>query len=136
LIKSVFPLWTNSVALTSDGWVDAAGNGYLSLIAHFFNCLSGEIEFRVLGLIHIKESMTAEVQQHHIQDLLTELFGNVTDFSITTITTDNASVMKAMARILGMNHIGCFAHSLQLSLKNHLSGKKGVFCNLVTKVLY
>ena len=108
----------------------------MSLTAHFFNRLSHEIETRVLGLIYCEESQTADAQHKQISDLLSNFFGDVENFTVTAITTDNAAVMKATARLLKMTHVGCFAHSLQLSLKDNLYGKKkGVFVDLVTKVL-
>lgn len=39
---------------------------------------------------------------------------------IVAITTDNAAVMVAAVRILGVRHLGCFAHTLNLLVQNSL----------------
>lgn len=39
---------------------------------------------------------------------------------IVAITTDNTAVMVAAVRILGVRHLGCFAHTLNLLVQNSL----------------
>ena len=88
-------------------------------------------------MVSCEESMTAIVQQQIIREKLEYFLGTDKHFQVVAMTTDNASVMLATARLLGFNHVGCFAHALQLCLKSHLSGKKkSVFNLLVQKVLF
>ena len=88
-------------------------------------------------MVSCEESMTCHRAAAGHSEKLEYFLGTDKHFQVVAMTTDNASVMLATACLLGFNHVGCFAHALQLCLKSHLSGKKkSVFNLLVQKILF
>ena len=85
-----------------------------------------QLKSRILATREVTERHTGRNISQIIQDICDE-FGLT---SVVAITTDNASNMVACGADLGFNWIGCFAHSLQLSVNEGL--KLPIISKMVT----
>jgi hypothetical protein len=100
-------------SLSFDEWTSQKNHRYINLNVHHI-----ETHFN-LGLIRIHGSCTAE---HCIELVLKQLKKFETD--IIGITTDGASVMVKVGRLLPCYQQLCFAHGLQLAVIDVLYKKK------------
>ena len=106
----------DSVALTTDHWTSPAVDSYVGLTAHFIT-QEWNLQTRVL--------QTKEVQERHtalnIADDLRAVI-NEWDLSekMTGITSDNARNIVAALALLPWPRVSCFAHTLQLAVKEGL----------------
>uniref|UniRef100_A0A1A8QR33 HAT C-terminal dimerisation domain-containing protein n=1 Tax=Nothobranchius rachovii TaxID=451742 RepID=A0A1A8QR33_9TELE len=105
-----------TVALTCDAWTSRATESYVTITAHHIND-EWILQSHVLQTRAMHETHTGE----HIAALLKE---TVTEWGLNTkkvvIVTDNAPNMAVAARLAGMTHIQCFAHSLNLASQKAL----------------
>ena len=103
------------VAVTTDLWTSLAMQGYITVTCHFINkdwiLKSIVIATRVMDDRHSGSNIA-----QHLRDIQTE-FGIR---SLVGITTDNASNMLVAADELGVVHIACFTHTLQLVVNDAL----------------
>ncbi|XP_073701142.1 E3 SUMO-protein ligase ZBED1-like [Garra rufa] len=104
------------VALTCDAWTSRATESYVTLTAHHIDD-QWNLKSHVLQTRAMRDSHTGE----HIAALLTEA---VTEWGLNgkdpVVVTDNASNMTVAARLAGLTHIQCFAHSLNLASQRAL----------------
>lgn len=104
------------VALTSDGWTSSIGDPYITVTVHYVNKKMKMIS-RVLNTTYMPESHTAE----HICKFLKEVAANwKISEKIVCVVTDNAANMIAAVRATGWKNETCFAHSLNLAVKDAL----------------
>jgi len=110
------------VAITTDAWTSAARDAYLGITCHFigetascFNLVSA-----ALDAVPILEDETAE----SLKTILSAVFEEwgITD-KVKCIVTDNAAAMIKAAQLLKIRHLPCFAHTLNLVIKNAVKCK-------------
>lgn len=99
--------------LTFDEWTSSMNKRYMNVNVHtFFN---GNALFWNLGLIRVFGSMPAESGVSILKTKLIE-FGLILEKDIINITTDGASVMKKLGRLISLSHQLCYAHGVQLGI--------------------
>ena len=99
--------------LTFDEWTSSMNKRYMNVNVHTF--LNGNAVFWNLGLIRVFGSMPAESGVSILKTKLTE-FGLILEKDIINITTDGASVMKKLGRLISPSHQLCYAHGVQLGI--------------------
>lgn len=121
----------NCLSFTSDGWTCRAGNGYLSLTAHY---LIPEFKMKNYTLCMRQiESHTGEDIGDSWVDMVNEWpLGDLNTVPIY-IATDNARNINTAVQSMGWNHIRCFAHTLNLALTD---SKNDDLRALFAKVIY
>lgn len=110
---------THAVSLTIDGWTSNANESYLGITCHFFEVTNSlTLHSTTLDVILIEKDETANNLSQLIRNCLTdwEIFDKVNH-----IVTDNAANMKLTVELLNKKHFPCFAHSLNLGLKNAIT---------------
>ena len=103
------------VALTSDLWTSNALEGYIGLTGHFIS-KNWELYAKVLATRHVRNRHTGENIAHEIKNLIKEFKIDL----CAGLVTDNAANMSVAADKLGLRHVGCFAHTLQLAIEDGL----------------
>lgn len=108
----------HSVSLTIDEWTSTANESYLGITCHFFEELlnsSINLHSTALDILLIEKDKTANNLSELIRNCLNEwgIFDKVNH-----IVTDNAANMKLTVELLNKKHFPCFAHSLNIVLKN------------------
>lgn len=108
----------HAISVTIDGWTSNANESYLGIICYFFEGIldsSLALHCTALDVILIEKDETAYNLSQLIRNCLIEweIFDKVNH-----IMTDNAANMKLSVELLNKKHFPCFAHSLNLVLKN------------------
>ena len=103
-------------ALTFDEWT-GANKRYLTVNVHF----SGA-DFINLGMIRVWSSQKAETLLKLVTIRLQEFELNWND--VVAITTDGASIMLKLGRLVDCEHIVCLSHTLHLVVGDVLYEKK------------
>lgn len=111
----------HAVSLTIDGWTSNANESYVGITCHFFEENSDSslaLHSTALDVILIEKDETAYNLSQLIRNCLTEwgIFDKVNH-----IVTDNAPNMKLSVDLLNKKHFPCFAHSLNLVLRNAIT---------------
>ena len=102
------------VSLTTEFWTSVANDSYLGITAHFVTP-NWELMSYVLQTREVEERHTAVNVAHLLQATAEEW--KITK-KLAAITTDNApNMINAVAIELQWEHIGCFAHTLQIAIK-------------------
>lgn len=104
-----------NVALTADMWSNESMDSFLTVTIHFFN--KDILKSYVLTTCDVPTSHTSENLAEIMSNLLTEwkILGK-----ISAIVTDNGPNMVKMCDLLGIRHMPCFAHTLNLTLDDSL----------------
>lgn len=120
---------TSFVALTTDIWTSSQTQAYLSVTAHYITR-----QFQLTSAVLKTVNMTTT---HTGENIAAELTKVIYEFSlkgkVVAVVSDNASNMTAAVRILGLRHLPCFAHTLNLIVRAALQETPGV-TQLVEKV--
>jgi uncharacterized protein YchJ len=127
---------TQTIALTTDGWTDNANHRFLSLTAHFID-VDWKLQSRCLDIIELDEAHTGEVIEEIIKERLQHyiVHDKKIIINVASITTDNGANMLKAVRLTTWNGIECFAHTLQLCIKDSLDGEEhGIFTSLLYKI--
>ena len=107
---------SSTVCLTTDIWTSRASQGYMTVTCHFID-ESWLLKTFVLETFHLSTSQSA-------QNITAELIRIAKEWEISdkvvALVTDNAANAVAAARLTGWTHIPCFAHSLNLIVKDAL----------------
>jgi hypothetical protein len=109
-LKEMLSTQATFVSLTMDLWTARNRQGYLGV-----TCLYLDQSFKLreftLDIAYVRYPHTAI----HIKDTLESILNewNIRK-KVFTITTDNASNMKKCVQDMGVNRLGCTAHTLQL----------------------
>ncbi|XP_072380666.1 E3 SUMO-protein ligase ZBED1-like [Diabrotica undecimpunctata] len=104
----------NAVCLTTDTWTSSTTESYLSVTAHFFeNNL--QLTSVLLECIKMEDRHTGENYSRHLK----EIVGNYgLEDNVAACTTDNAANVTLAVKLCNWQHIPCFAHTLNLIVKN------------------
>ena len=107
------------VALTSDIWTSCQTVGYLTLTCHYVNS-EWELCSLVLETVDFSVSHTAEHIAGELRRIV-DLWG-IKD-KVVCIVTDNASNCVAAIRLLNWRHLPCYAHTLNLVVRESLKAE-------------
>ncbi|KAJ2954908.1 hypothetical protein O0L34_g3232 [Tuta absoluta] len=104
-------------ALTFDEWTSINNHRYININIHSKSFKNGKM-FHNLGLIRIQGNMPAEVCISLIQARLAayDLTLSDCDNDVVAMTTDGASVMSRVGRLLPIFHQLCLAHGIHLAI--------------------
>ena len=109
-LKEMLSTQATSVSLTMDLWTARNRQGYLGVTCSYLDQFFKLREF-TLDITYVRYPHTAIHIKDTLEGILNEWGLNEKVF---TITTDNASNMKKCVQDIGVNHLGCTAHTLQL----------------------
>jgi hypothetical protein len=117
-----------SIAVTADSYRNVAGRDILGITAHAL-----DMEFKpvsaVIGVKEITFKQTSAALSASIQEELDQIFGDGKAPYVCSVVTDNAPNYLGAGKILSAMSIGCFAHLLQLVVKDVLRFRpKGDVC--------
>ncbi|XP_076134518.1 E3 SUMO-protein ligase ZBED1-like [Alosa pseudoharengus] len=102
-----------AVCLTADMWTSLTMDSYLGVTCHYTDA-NTNLGSVLLGVAKFPKAHTAD----NIKEALSHL---ITDWGltgmVTTLVTDNAANMVAATEKLGLRHLPCFAHTLNLIVK-------------------
>lgn len=106
----------NKIALTSDLWQNRNGTHFLTLTAHFF-----DLNLEYVSLIISFKRFTGRKLSDKLERFITKELDklNISD-KIVSITTDNGADVKKATSVHFGTRISCFAHNLNLTVKNSL----------------
>lgn len=120
---------TSHVSITTDIWTSSQTQAFLSVTAHYVTD-AFELQSAVLRTVHMTTNHTGE-------NIANELTKVIEEFSLreklVAIVSDNASNMTAAVKLLGIRHLPCFAHTLNLIVRAALQETTGVLA-LIDKV--
>ena len=103
------------VALTTDMWSSAANEGYLTITAHFVDGTWNLNNF-VLTTRSVEDRHTGLNIANEIRTMVA-LF-DIRESQLVGLVSDNVYNMVACGKALDWPHFPCFAHSLQLAIRN------------------
>ncbi len=101
---------TEWISLTSDIWTSVTSTPFLALTAHFLD-KNLRLSSKLIGCIKFGERHSSVNIKDKVKDLLEQY---EVQGKIVSCTTDNASNMVKAIRELGVTHIPCLAHKLNL----------------------
>lgn len=104
-------------SLTFDEWTSIKNRIYLNLNVHATDKM-----FWNLGLCRVNGTMPAE-KCVDIIDAKLKIYNICLDYDIVAITTDGASVMKKVGKIINADQQLCLAHGIQLAILEVLYNK-------------
>ena len=105
------------IAITTDCWTSRATDSYITATAHFIDS-EWNLRSVVLETVIMIEAHTSE----NLRKQLLNIFESwEIKEKIVAIVSDNASNIKKAIKELGLPHVGCFAHTLNLVVKKALS---------------
>ncbi|XP_052895604.1 E3 SUMO-protein ligase ZBED1-like [Anopheles moucheti] len=101
---------TSKVAITLDGWTNINNNTFYAITAHYID---------KNNIFHSNFLQCSEFSIPHSERNMADWIAKVTEqFNITSkvvaLVTDNASNLSSAAKELKVNHLPCFAHTLNL----------------------
>ena len=105
-------------SLTFDEWTSVANKRYMNINVH-----SDDGKFWSLGLVRVSGSMPAEKCIQLVEDKLKQ-HGLSLSRDVVCVTTDGASVMTKVGRLIQCHQQLCFAHGIQLAVLQVLYKKK------------
>ena len=100
-------------AVTSDGWSSRANHSYISVTLHYVNN-EWELKCFLLETREMVEQHTEINLANYLKEVL--VHWNLPATQISAAVTDNASNITAAIARLEWQHLGCFSHTLQLSV--------------------
>lgn len=115
-------------SITFDEWTSLQNRRYLNLNIHFVN---ESIGFYNLGLVRVRGSMPAESCVSKISEKLSDFGLSFKD--IVCITTDGASVMQKVGRLVPSHQLLCMLHGIQLAVIDVLYAKPSEIEHIVVE---
>ena len=111
------------VSISTDFWTSRQAEGYMTLTAHFVNT-QWKLCSRVLSTTLVEGSYTAE----NLASVMRHVFQTWgISKKVTTVTTDNTANVSAAVELLQVTHQACFAHTLNLAVKEAIQNAEDVF---------
>ena len=105
-------------AVTCDGWSSRAIHSYLSVTLHYITN-EWELKYFLLETGEMVEQHTAINLANYLEEILDHWSLPVTQ--ISAVVTDNASNITAAIARLDRQRLGCFCHTLQMSVQKALN---------------
>lgn len=101
------------VSVTTDIWTNQNMDSYITVTVHFY--LESNLKSFVLT--------TSDLATAHTSENLVEIFtGIITEWKlngkITAIVRDNGTTIVKRCELLGLRHMHCFAHMLNLAIRD------------------
>ena len=123
-----------SLAITTDLWTSLTTDSYNGITVHYFNPKTEKLESKILDCAPFEVPHTGEELKKDITRVLKEF---AIEEKIATAVSDNAANIKLAIRGIGVDWLGCIAHTLNLIFKDGYDdnpevsalGKK--FCKIV-----
>lgn len=109
------------VSLTSDMWTSENMDTFMGVTCHFLQ--KGKLQSRLLGVSKFPQSDTADSFKE-AQELLIADWG--LKHKLVCIITNNIANMTRCAQLMKINHISCFAHTLNLVVKKAIEDTSGL----------
>ncbi|CAB4390270.1 unnamed protein product [Rhizophagus irregularis] len=134
-MKALLKDLPGKVSFTMDCWTSPSTKSFLSITAHFIN-KEWNLQNIIIDFIQTQDSHTGS----NIKDAFLLGISNMSlESKIMGITTDNASNNSTFMTSLSIweQHIRCFAHSINLSVKEALScldGEISLLRELIVKI--
>lgn len=123
-----------SISCTTDGWTSRTRHDYLSLTVHYVTA-AFDLKNVTIGVKLIDKDHTGLNLKLCLEELLSEWNLLNLPHVPTFFATDNALNIGSAVRLGNWSHILCFAHTLQLALKDAKKFTPGV-TDLLTKVKF
>lgn len=102
----------NYVSFTTDCWTSSSNKPFIAMTCHFN--INFKLESVCLGCIELSEDHTGENIADIIQILILDY--EIPDWKICSITTDHGSNMLKAVENLGIPHVDCFGHALNIGV--------------------
>lgn len=103
-----------AVCLTTDCWTSHTTTSYMSVTCHYIH--EYKLHSNLLDCFVVTEQHTADNLAQELSSVADEWGING---KIAACVTDNASnIVKAVSELLRWNHVRCFAHLLNLTVRN------------------
>ena len=112
LVKHQFTL-ASYVSLTTDIWTSRTAQSYMTITCHFIDEL-WEMRSLVLETFHFSTDHTAAHIAAELKKVAEEW---ELSEKVVALVTDNAANIVAATRIIAWKHVPCFAHILNLIVK-------------------
>ncbi|XP_050062310.1 E3 SUMO-protein ligase ZBED1-like [Aphis gossypii] len=108
---------TNYVAITTDVWTSMNTDSFITITAHFFPTDQTRLKTIVL--------CTKKLESNHTGTYLAEVMTNELNIwdiypKVIAIVTDGGANIKAAVRLMGIQHMPCIAHKLNLVVQHAL----------------
>lgn len=116
-----------AVALTGDYWPSVDDHNYLNVTVHYIDA-QWRLQSHALAVMNTGETHFAET---HAEDFINVALQWNISHKVSTLGTDSARNMMAVATHLPFVHVPCVAHSLQRSIT--VSLQDSVFANVLDK---
>uniref|UniRef100_A0A182PX25 BED-type domain-containing protein n=1 Tax=Anopheles epiroticus TaxID=199890 RepID=A0A182PX25_9DIPT len=113
---------TKAIALTSDGWTNINNTSFMALTGHYID-ENFKFQSTLLDCSEFEKIHSGLNIANWIADTINQ-FG-ITN-KVVAMITDNASNMKAAVKELKLDHIPCFAHTLNLIVQHAVNNSVSV----------
>ena len=102
------------LCMTTDTWSSLAKQSYISLTVHFITHDTFELKSYLLETRYMPKSHTSE----HLIEIINEMIEEwgISDKHITFVTDNARDIKRAICDLSNYMWIGCFAHTLNLSI--------------------
>lgn len=107
------------MAVTFDGWTNRRAESFLAVTGHYVKEGDQALTSRLVKLIHTSDKAQTG---KNIADILENevLSGGLKEKVVCTVT-DHGKNMKAATDIMGLRHLGCFAHMLNIVVSHAIA---------------
>uniref|UniRef100_A0A3B3C6A5 BED-type domain-containing protein n=1 Tax=Oryzias melastigma TaxID=30732 RepID=A0A3B3C6A5_ORYME len=103
-----------AVCLTTDCWTSSTTTSYMSVTCHYLSDF--KLQSNLLDCFELADNHTAENLARELERVATEW--TITEKIVACVSDSAANIKKAVGDILHWNHLSCFAHILNLIVRN------------------
>ena len=113
---------SRNITLTTDEWTSRAIRGYMGGTAHFIDD-DFSLQSRLLEIRRIEQATTSANLAMELEEVMdTWQIRN----KVIAIVTDNAANIVAAVRKLGIKHVPCFAHTINLVVQKAIDDSENL----------